>query len=128
MKEDPSNSSDSTLSISVSGRRFDAEEIALVRDLSKRFPGLSRNELALTVCELLDWCRPSGKPKGRECLDLFDSIEGLGICRFPAAKKQTRRRGAPRRTPVASEPLAFSPPSLLHSSIRMSRGRLRLAS
>ena len=83
-------------SLSVSGRQFDAEDIALVKSLSDRFPGLTRNELALTVCELLDWVRPSGRPKNRECLDLFDRLEEAGVCRFPAAQ-QTRPRGTSAR-------------------------------
>jgi hypothetical protein len=91
-------------SVSVAGRRIDEKEIALVRDLAERFPGLSRNELALTICELIDWTRPSGKLKGRECLDLFDVLEEEGICRFPP-KKQIRRRDS------RPGPSAVPPPS-----------------
>lgn len=105
MQEHKSKSLGSTKSVSVAGRQFDAEEIALVQDLTKRYPGLSRNELALTVCELIDWTRPSGKPKGRECLDLFEQLEELGICRFPPVKKSRPRR--PRvRLSAESEPSA----------------------
>lgn len=102
MVEHTRNNFSLSVPISVSGRQFDAEEIALVRSLTDRFPGLSRNELALTVCELLDWYRPSGRPKSRECLDLFDVLEESGICRLPP-KKQTRPRGASARAPAACE-------------------------
>lgn len=101
MEENLGNGPTPIASLSVSGRQFDAEEIALVKSLSDRFPGLTRNELALTVCELLDWVRPSGRPKNRECLDLFERLEAAGVCRFPPAK-QTRPRGtSPRRILVS---------------------------
>ncbi|MFH0729983.1 MAG: hypothetical protein V2B19_27030 [Pseudomonadota bacterium] len=34
--------------------------------------GISRNELANTVCELLDWQRPKGGLKTRERQDLLE--------------------------------------------------------
>jgi hypothetical protein len=102
MKEHPSNASTSSPPISVSGRVFDAEQIDLVRTLSDRFPGLSRNELALTVCELIDWTRPSGRLKSRECLDLFDRLEVLDICRLPP-KQRTRPPGTRAVIPGASQ-------------------------
>jgi len=101
MGKDPINSSTATATISVSGRQFDAEEIAFIKSLSDQYPGLSRNELASTVCELIVWNRPSGKPKSRECLDLFEVLEDAGTCRFPP-KKQTRPRGVPSRVPTTS--------------------------
>ena len=108
------NSAASNPSISVCGRHFDAEDIALVRGLADRFPGLSRNELALTVCELVDWHRPSGRPKSRECLDLFDLLEQAGICRFPP-KKKTRPLGLPAQPPIGSEDL---PPEAISGDLR----------
>jgi len=102
MEDDLLNRPSTPSPVVVSGRQFDADEIALVQSLSDRFRHLSRNELALTVCELLDWVRPSGRPKNRECLDLFDRLEGTGVCRFPPVKP-TRPRGASARRPVAPE-------------------------
>jgi hypothetical protein len=96
-----SNRSDSSSSISISGREFSPDEVALVRDLTQRFPALSRNELALTVCELINWHRPSGRPKSRECLDLFDLLEESEICRFPS-KQRTRPVGSASRMSPAS--------------------------
>jgi hypothetical protein len=92
MKERQRNAFTSSPPISVSGRVFDATEIELVRTLTDRFPALSRNELALTVCELIDWKRPSGRPKSRECLDLFERLEDLDICRLPP-RRRTRPPG-----------------------------------
>jgi hypothetical protein len=103
MAKDRVKDSGLNTAITVSGKRFGAHEIALLKSLAAQFPGLSRNELALTLCELIDWNRPSGRPKGRECLDLFDRLEDAGVCRFPP-KKKTRPRGVPSRariTPVS---------------------------
>lgn len=102
MEERESSRFASPPSISVSGREFDTDEIALVCSLAERFPALSRNELSLTVCELLDWHRPSGRLKTRECLDLFDLLEESGACRFPP-RMQTRPRGSASRLSIASE-------------------------
>lgn len=101
MEDDLRNRPPTPSTLTVSGRHFDADEIALVRSLSDRFRHLSRNELALTVCELLDWVRPSGRPKSRECLDLFDRLEEAGVCRFPPVK-QTRPRGTSARQTAVS--------------------------
>jgi hypothetical protein len=102
MGKDLTNHSSIPAAISVSGRRFEADEIALVRDLADRFRELSRNELALTVCELLGWHRPSGRLKNRECLDLFDLLEEAGVCRFPPTKR-TRPRGTSPQSAAVSE-------------------------
>ncbi len=104
MDDHPSETRAPNSPISVCGRSFNEDEIALVRDLGNRYPGISRNELALTVCELIDWHRPSGRAKSRECLDLFDLLEQKGAFRFPP-KRRTRPPGSPSRAPFAAESL-----------------------
>ncbi|WP_218188145.1 hypothetical protein [Desulfosarcina cetonica] len=42
------------------GREFSAEEVSLIQEVVDTCGGVSRNELAKTVCELLDWKRPNG--------------------------------------------------------------------
>ncbi len=39
------------------------EQLALIGEIVSRHGGLSRTELANTLCELLDWVRPNGKLK-----------------------------------------------------------------
>ena len=60
------------------GRRFAAEEVALIGDVVARFGALSRTELANTVCELLEWKRPNGRLKSWECVDFLEALEGQG--------------------------------------------------
>jgi hypothetical protein len=61
-------------SITIAGRTFVPQEIELVRELLGAYPALSRHELAATVCELLQWQRPNGKLKTRECRDLLEAL------------------------------------------------------
>jgi Druantia protein DruA len=60
--------------------------------------GLSRFELAQTVCELLEWRRDNGALKARECRDLLERLEARGNLRLPA-KRSGRPKG--RRTSTA---------------------------
>ena len=69
-----------------SGREFSAEEVSLIREVVETCAGISRQELALTVCELLEWKRPSGRLKARECRDLLERLQSQGILALPEKK------------------------------------------
>ena len=47
------------------GREFTGEELSLVQGVVQSCAGISRLELAHTVCELLDWKRAGGGLKAR---------------------------------------------------------------
>jgi hypothetical protein len=79
-----------------SGREFSAEEVSLIQEVVDTCRGVSRNELANTVCELLDWKRPSGGLKTRECIDLLLQLDGKGILKLPH-KRQDGYRGPRKR-------------------------------
>lgn len=81
------------VAIAHCGRQLAQGEIDLVVDVIRRFPLLSRTELAATVCELLDWQRGNGGLKTRECLDLLSKLERRGLVRLPAL-----RQGRPRKS------------------------------
>lgn len=85
-----------------SGREFSAEEVSVIQEVVDTCRGVSRNELANTVCELLDWKRPSGRLKTRECLDLLVQLEGKGILELPV-KRQDGYRG-PRKCKSEVQP------------------------
>lgn len=72
-----------------SGRRFTRRQLARVQETVQTFPNLSRNELALTLCEHLDWTTPKGAYKVRSCLNLLEELEARGIVCLPA-KRQKR--------------------------------------
>jgi hypothetical protein len=71
---------------SFCGREFTAEEVSLIQEVVKTCAGISRLELAHTVCELLEWKRPGGGLKARECRDLFERLESQGVLRLPNKK------------------------------------------
>ena len=51
-------------------REIFPEDIAYIRSLARRFPGLSRKELTCTLCEHLHWLTPAGQPKLTACSKL----------------------------------------------------------
>lgn len=59
--------------------------------------GLSRHELARTICEGLGWVRPNGGLKARECYEYLELLESKGLLTLPARREQ-RPRG---RTSIA---------------------------
>ncbi len=81
------------------GREFTGEEIFLIQEVVETCGGISRTELAHTVCELLDWKRVNGGLKARECRDLLERLESWGILTLPAKKSpgssKSRKKIAP---------------------------------
>jgi len=69
---------------SFCGREFTAEEVSLIKEVVETCTGLSRTELAHTICELLEWKRSGGGLKSRECRDLLERLEKKGILTLPA--------------------------------------------
>jgi hypothetical protein len=72
----------------------------LIQEVVETCAGISRTELAHTVCELLEWRRVNGGLKARECLDLLQRMEGQGFFKLPksqqtGARKDTRRHISP---------------------------------
>ena len=80
------------------GREFSRQEVLLIQEIAETCGGVSRTELAHTVCELLGWKRANGRLKGRECLDFLERLEERGLLRLPGKRVTTR----PACLPVAS--------------------------
>jgi hypothetical protein len=62
------------------------------------YPTLTRHELAETVAELLEWVRPNGGTKWRECLDLLEKLEADGVVGLPSLQV-TKPRGSHTSVP-----------------------------
>lgn len=82
------------LNILFSGRYLSARDIELIRQVTSDFPNLTLHELANTVSELLDWYRPNGKLKTRECVDLLQLLAAKGWLRALPVLQTTSPRGA----------------------------------
>jgi len=85
------------------GQVLEKTQRSLIIALAKRFGGLSRHELAQTVCELLDWHRPNGQPKVIECRALLERMQETGLIGLPALQSG-RPRGAGSSVPVSPDP------------------------
>lgn len=53
--------------------------------------GLSRHELARTICEALEWVRPNGHLKTRECYEYLELLETKGLVNLPRRREQRPR-------------------------------------
>jgi hypothetical protein len=80
------------------GHRLQPDELRLIQGVVADYPGLSRGELAATVCELLAWTRPTGRVKDRECRTLLEALAAAGVIDLPV-KQTGRPRGARTAVP-----------------------------
>jgi len=83
------------------GREFTAEEVSLIQEVVETCAGISRLELAHTVCELLEWKRPGGGLKARECRDRLDRLESQGV--LTLTKKKSCGSSKPRKLIAPAE-------------------------
>ena len=81
-----------------SGRAFSVKEVTLIGEVVRDCPGLSRMELARTVCELLRWRRPNGRLKARECREFLERLDADGALVLPD-KRRGRASGSVTRVP-----------------------------
>jgi hypothetical protein len=88
-------------SVTFCGRTFSASELALMRQIACEFSALGVTEIARTICELLEWKRPSGGLKNHECRQLLERLAAEGILTLPPLR-QLGGRGP--RKPTVSEP------------------------
>jgi len=70
------------------GRKITAQEIEAARETVKLCSGLSRRELAETICEHWSWVTASGSRKVTACLNVLEELEGEGELRLPAKHKR----------------------------------------
>jgi hypothetical protein len=63
-----------------------AAQLTLIIECVARYPGLSLDELASTLCEWLQWRRPNGRLKTRECRDLLHTLEARSVIDLPAPR------------------------------------------
>ncbi|MFX0201619.1 MAG: DUF4338 domain-containing protein [Candidatus Hodarchaeota archaeon] len=73
------------------GRTFRGDELAEIAEIIRDCHGLSRTELANTVCELFNFKRPSGRLKTIECRQFLEYLDIKGVIDLP-----DRKKGRPR--------------------------------
>jgi hypothetical protein len=73
--------------VTFCGRRFTAQEVDLMRQMTHDYAGLGVTEIARTICELLDWKRPNGGLKNHECRQLLEHLQAERMVTLPALRK-----------------------------------------
>jgi len=68
------------------GREFNDETLSEIREIVDSCSGISRTELANTVCELWDWKRPRGGLKTVECRQFLEHLESRGLIVLPEGR------------------------------------------
>ena len=85
-------------SLTFCGRTFAGDELELMRRIAAEFSALGVTEISRTVCELLEWKRPSGGLKNHECRQLLERLAAEGVLTLPDLRKLGGR--GPRRAAV----------------------------
>ena len=71
-------------------RRIRVQELEAARQTVRLCSGLSRTELARTICEHWGWVTASGSHKVTACLNVLEQWEGKGLLRLPGKRRMTR--------------------------------------
>ena len=86
-------------SLTFCGRTFASDELELMRQMAAEFSALGVTEIARTVCQLLEWKRPSGGLKNQECRQLLERLAAEGALKLPDLRKLGGK--GPRRADVS---------------------------
>src|SRR4030081_2243440 len=71
-------------------RRITLQELEAARQTVRLCSGLSRQELARTLCEHWGWVTASGSHKVTACLNVLEQWEHKGLLRLPQKRRMTR--------------------------------------
>jgi len=104
-----------------SGRAFSSKDIEMIQWAIKKYPNLSRSELAATICEFLEWLTPAGRPKLQQCKYFLEELESEGIITLPP--KQTRGQGIERIDVVDFDTSEITGDIKLYEPIRLKIAR-----
>jgi Domain of unknown function (DUF4338) len=81
------------------GRQVSEEDVRMMQEIVVSCGGLTRMELARTVCELLEWKRRNRSLKARECREFLEKLEARGVLVLPE-KRAGRPIGSRTSVPV----------------------------
>jgi hypothetical protein len=104
------------------GRELISSEWGLIQEISRDFSGLGLTELARTICELLDWRRPNGGLKSRECYLFLLTLRSRGWLPWLPPPQPRARSPHTTRVDEASDPqMAISGPLDSWSPVELER-------
>ena len=108
------------------GRDLRVPQVAGLRQLIAKNPGLSRRRLSLKVCEAWNWVQPNGQPRDMVCRGLLLALHRAGHIELPAKRQAPpnnaiqHRRAAPA-APCDTTPIGGTLASLGPLDIRLVR-------
>lgn len=112
-------------------RGITVQELEAARQTVRLCSGLSRHELACTICEHWGWVTASGSHKVTACLNVLEQWEQKGLLRLPGKRRMTRwttdqARGAvPTQRTNPGAPLAGVLSEVCPVSLELVEGRER---
>ena len=74
-------------SIFQCAREISRQELDVIQETVGLFPGLSRSELAATICEHLGWMTAAGGHKIDACMKLLEKLEAKGAVQLPGKRE-----------------------------------------
>ncbi len=77
--------------ITFSGREINTKDLELIKWTRKKYPQLSRNELAATVCEFIGWVTPAGRSKIPQCVQMLVKLELEGFIDLPPVRNTLKK-------------------------------------
>ncbi len=93
------------------GRPLDAATLTAMRQIRRRHPAATRQELARRVCTRLRWRRPGGALAIRAATELLRRLERAGAITLPPPRRAPGRRAAAPLSPAAADAAdTFGPP------------------
>jgi len=90
-------------SILQSGREISRQELDEIQETVGVFPGLSRTELAATICEHLGWMTASGGYKIDACMKLLEKLESKEFLELPEKQQRTKRQQSGKHIALTSK-------------------------
>lgn len=91
--------------LSYRGRTIGPAEVAFLRELIARHPGLSRRRLSVEVCRAWNWVQPNGLPRDMVCRGLLLALHRAGHIQLPQKRQSPPNNAiAHRRARAVAEP------------------------
>jgi hypothetical protein len=84
--------------LSFCGHALTESEVDLIRRITREFAKLTVTELAATLCELLEWRRPNGGLKSRECYLFLLELQRRGWLPWLPSVQARQQRARPAKT------------------------------
>lgn len=73
------------------GREITWQDVEHVQEVVRQCASLSRDELALTICEHWEWVAATGRARRQACRKMLERLEVKGMLRLPARRQEGKR-------------------------------------